>query len=92
MQEFGGLMTPEYVAEGFYRLVTQCDTGSAMAVMPNRPYIIFPDTSKLCIIGLVLLAKLCHKMFGVSVVKTNHLVALFLAISFLFFYFLTIFF
>ena len=28
----GGLMTPEHVAEGFFRLVTQCDNGSAMAV------------------------------------------------------------
>ena len=28
----GGLMTPEHVAEGFFRLLTQCDNGSAMAV------------------------------------------------------------
>ena len=33
----GGLMTPEHVAEGFFRLVTQCDNGSAMAVNKVSP-------------------------------------------------------
>ncbi len=32
----GGLMTPEHVEEGFFRLVTQCDNGSAMAVNKVR--------------------------------------------------------
>jgi len=89
IEEFGGLMTPEYVAEGFYRLVTQCESGAAMSVMPDRPYTIFPDTSLASILGLVILAKLCHRIFGVSVVKTNHLIAMFSMIVFLFLYFLT---
>ena len=32
----GGLMTPEHVAEGFFRLLTQCDSGAAMAVTKVR--------------------------------------------------------
>ena len=32
----GGLMTPEHVAEGFFRLLTQCDSGAAMAVNKVR--------------------------------------------------------
>ena len=85
-------MTPEYVAEGFYRLVTECDTGSAMAVMGHSPYILVPDTSITFIKTFVLLAKLCDRMFGPSVVKTNHLVAMFAAMMFLALYLLTIFF
>ena len=34
----GGFMTPEHVAEGFFRLVTQCENGSALAVMKVRIY------------------------------------------------------
>ena len=83
-------MTPEYVAEGFYRLVTQCDTGSALAVMGHSPYILVPDTSIAFIMTFVLLAKLCTKIFGPSVVKTNHLLAMFLAIMFLAIFLLTI--
>ena len=85
-------MTPEYVAEGFYRLVTQCQTGSTLAVMGHSPYILLPDTSIPTIMGFVLLAKLCDRMFGPSVVKTNHLVAMFAAMMFLALYLLTIFF
>merc|ERR1712123_398485 len=33
IQQSGGMMTPEHVAEGFYRLVTHCSNGSAMLVM-----------------------------------------------------------
>lgn len=90
IKEFGGLMTPEYVAEGFYRLVTQCDTGSALAVMGHSPYILVPDTSLTFIMTFVLLAKLCNRMFGPSVVTTRHLVAMFSAIMFLAIYLLTI--
>merc|ERR1712013_58746 len=46
IQKLGGMMTPEYVAEGFYRLVTQCSNGSAMAVLKGSPYIIVPDYNK----------------------------------------------
>ena len=37
-----GLMTVENVAEGFYRLVTECGTGTALAVTANTPFLIVP--------------------------------------------------
>ena len=83
-------MTPEYVAEGFYRLVTQCDTGATLAVMGHSPYILVPDTSITFIMTFVLLAKLCNRIFAPSVIKTNHLLAMFSAIMFLAIYMLTI--
>ena len=83
-------MSPEYVAEGFYRLVTQCDSGAVMAVMPGI-YFIFPDTSSTYIFGLVLLAKLCQRITGgVSLVNTNHLLAILSLIIFLFLYLVTL--
>jgi len=90
IKEFGGLMSPEYVAEGFYRLVTQCETGSALAVMGHSPYILVPDTSITAIMTFVLLAKLVNRMFGPSVVTTNHMLAMFSAIMFIAIYLLTI--
>ena len=83
-------MSPEYVAEGFYRLVTQCETGSALAVMGHSPYILVPDTSITAIMTFVLLAKLVNRMFGPSVVTTNHMLAMFSAIMFIAIYLLTI--
>ena len=75
-------MSPEYVAEGLYRLVTQCHSGAVMAVMPGL-YFIYPDTSSTFIIGLVLLAKLCRRITGVSLVNTNQLHIVFSLILFL---------
>merc|ERR1719188_2506365 len=40
IKESGGLMTPEYVAEGFMRLVTRCGNGSAMVVLKGQPYML----------------------------------------------------
>ena len=85
----GGLMSPEFVAEGFYRLVTQCDSGAVMAVMPGL-YFIFPDTSSPFVLGLVLLGRLCQRITGVSVVNTNHLLLILSTIIFLFLYFITL--
>merc|ERR1712241_829727 len=90
IKDFVGLMNQEYVAEGFYRLVTQCDTGSTLAVMGHSPYILVPDTSLASIMTFVLLAKLCDRMFAPSVINTNHLLAMFLAIMFLAIFLLTI--
>ena len=35
-------MTVENVAEGFYRLVTECGTGTALAVTANTPFLVVP--------------------------------------------------
>ena len=78
-------MSPEFVAEGFYRLVTQCDSGEVMAVMPGI-YFIYPDTSSPFIIALILLARLCRRITGsgAGVVNTNHLLIFLSLIVFLF--------
>ena len=39
INRFGGLMTPEYVAEGFFQLVTKGGNGSCMLVLNNTPYL-----------------------------------------------------
>merc|ERR1712002_376026 len=72
IKKFGGLMTPEYVAEGFYRLVTQCSNGSAMAVLKGSPYIIVPDYNKPMIISIVMMAKILEEVLGPDVVTRNH--------------------
>ena len=42
----GGLMTVEYVAEGFYSLLTDCPRGSVLGAVNKFPYFIIPDTSE----------------------------------------------
>merc|ERR1712179_489451 len=78
IQKFGGLMTPEYVAEGFYRLVTQCSNGSAMAVLKGSPYIIIPDYNQPMIISIVMMAKILQKVLGPDVVTRNHQILCFM--------------
>ena len=41
-----GLMTPEYVAEGFMKLVTKCNTGDAICIVKDVPPFIYNDMSK----------------------------------------------
>merc|ERR1711887_262524 len=78
IQKFGGMMTPEYVAEGFYRLVTQCSNGSAMAVLKGLPYILVPDYNIFPMLAtIIMLAKIVEKILGPDVVTRNHQVASF---------------
>jgi len=72
IQKFGGLMTPEYVAEGFYRLATQCSNGSAMAVLKGRPYIIVPDYNLPMVLSIAMLSTIVEKVLGPDVVTRNH--------------------
>jgi 15-hydroxyprostaglandin dehydrogenase (NAD) len=41
-----GVMTPEYVAEAFIKLVTRCKTGEAIVVIKDVPPFIYVDYSK----------------------------------------------
>ena len=61
-------MTPEYVAEGFYNLVTKADNGSVMWSLKDTPYLIIPDDSELRVLILVLMAKLMRKMTGTDLI------------------------
>ena len=80
-----GMMTPEHVAEGFYHLVTQCDNGSAMAVMKGVPYLLVPDYNIFpMIMSMVIMAKIMDKIFGPQVVTRNHQIVAF-TLAFVFF-------
>jgi len=73
VEQVRGKMTPEHVAEGFYRLVTQCENGSAMAVLKGVPYILVPDYNIFpMIMSMVIMAKILDKIFGPQVVTRNH--------------------
>ena len=54
----GGLLTPEYVAEGFYKLVTKFGNGAVMSAVKGSPFVIIPDDSDLYV-------KLRIKLMGV---------------------------
>merc|ERR1712123_42244 len=69
-----GMMTPQHVAEGFYRLVTQCSNGSSMAVMEGVPFILVPDYN---VFPMVMMAKVMNKIFGPEVVTRNHQIVAF---------------
>jgi len=74
----GGMMTTTHVAEGFYRLVTECNNGTALGVMPGCPYMEIPDYNRIPALALlVFLAKFVGKVVGPSVVKTNHYIVTF---------------
>jgi len=73
-----GMMTPQHVAEGFYRLVTQCSNGSVMAVMHGVPYILVPDYNVFpMIMSMVMMAKVMDKIFGPQVVTKNQQIVAF---------------
>merc|ERR1711990_706660 len=65
------IMTPEYVAEAFYRLVTNCPNGSALMVQPNVPFFTFPDTTVATTIFLALGAKV-GQVLGIRVFQWYH--------------------
>ena len=60
----GGLMTPEFVAEGFLKLLTQCGNGAVMLIQNNSPYIlILPDANKPLVLLMSRMAKKMVQMF-----------------------------
>ena len=76
-------MTPEYVAKGFYKLVTSFGNGAAMGVVKDNPFVIIPDDSKLyvklriklmctlgSIIGKDVVTVLQQKMFFIGLMTT----------------------
>ena len=67
-----GFMSLDYVAEGFYKLATECDNGSVMMVMNDMPYTIIPDTAKIKILGIAIVAKIIRKICGINLVSVQH--------------------
>ena len=43
IKKVGGLMTTDFVAQGFYKLVTECGNGTIMWVLKDTPYITMTD-------------------------------------------------
>ena len=68
----GGLMTPEYVAKGFYKLVTECGNGNIMCVIKDTPFLILPDDAVFKVLISVLIAKFIGTLTGNHVITVQH--------------------
>lgn len=68
IKRHGGIMTPEYVAEGFHSLIVDCSNGSALVVGKDVPFFTYPDLSLALLPILAIGAKLC----GVRVFQWQH--------------------
>eukprot|EP00092_Neocalanus_flemingeri_P083163 GFUD01104342.1.p1 GENE.GFUD01104342.1~~GFUD01104342.1.p1 ORF type:complete len:302 (-),score=81.52 GFUD01104342.1:211-1116(-) len=92
LEKRAGIMTPEFVAECFLKLVKTGRNGDAMVVMKNFPPFIYGDHSKQLITALAIGAKMTEKILGGTVFRTEHqvglLVALTALVSFLFYLFI----
>lgn len=80
IQKVGGLMTAEYVAKGFYKLVTECGNGSVMWVMKDTPYIIMPDDALTKVLVGVGIARLISKFSEIELITPWHQKLFFLLI------------
>ena len=72
IQKVGGLMTTEFVAKGFYKLITECENGTVMWVMKDTPYIIMPNDSLTKVLIGVGIAKFIGKLFDIEIVTPLH--------------------
>ena len=86
----GGLMTPEYVAEAFFQLVTRGNNGAVMAVMKNIPYFIVPEYGTTMLIVIAMLSKIIARVTPNEIVTSQQLVVAFCLILLLFVYFLNL--
>ena len=86
----GGLMTPEYVAEGFFRLLTQCGNGCTMVVLKDTPYIAMPDYGTGMVMIIALMSRLLEKLVNPQVVLGQHLVVAFTTLFIILAYLLTV--
>merc|ERR1712183_793601 len=79
VKKMGGMMTPSHVAEGFYRLVTRCDNGSAMAVLKVVPYFLIPDYNSFpMILSMVMMSKIVDKILAPAVITGKHQILAFI--------------
>jgi len=70
-----GLMTPEFVAEGFMKLVTRCNNGDAMVVVKDVPPFVYSDLSNEWVKFLAVGSKLFSALFGVDLFTPQHQMA-----------------
>jgi len=67
----GGLMTVEFVAEGFHSLLTECPRGSVLGAINKYPYFIIPDTSETMVKMLVIMGLLMNKLTGATTIRVG---------------------
>ena len=60
----GGMMTPEYVAQGFYKLVAECKNGSVLWSLKDTPFLVIPDDAEIRVLIWAIMAKLYGKITG----------------------------
>merc|ERR1719369_840275 len=86
----GGLMKPEYVAEGFHSLITNCGNGAALFVGKDVPFFTYPDFN----LRLLMILGMGAKVFGVRVFQWYHQIAwgifLFILLSYFFRFFINL--
>jgi len=70
-----GIMTPEFVGEGFIKLIKHGGNGAALVVAKDCPPFFIGDYSQRMLIFLGLGAKLMHKLFGIEVFTTRQQLA-----------------
>jgi len=90
INKMGGLMTPEYVAEGFFRLLTQCGNGCTLVVLKDTPYIAMPDYGTGMVMIIALMSRLLEKLVNPQVVLGQHLVVAFTTLFIILAYLLTV--
>ena len=83
-------MTPEYVAEGFFELLTRGGNGAVMAVFKDVPYILIPDYHKPLILMIVALSKLLGQTLSPTVVTGKHLILTLTFMILIVYFFLTL--
>ena len=67
-----GIMTPEFVAEGFLKLVTECDNGTALCMIDKVPPVVYSDMSPIWIFILSIGAIMFNKIFGTDLFLPKH--------------------
>ena len=90
IKDLGGLMTPEYVAEGFFELLTRGGNGAVMAVFKDVPYILIPDYHKPLILMIVAMSKLLGQTLSPTVVTGKHLILTLTFMILIVYFFLTL--
>jgi len=81
LEKLTGIMTPDFVADCFLKLVKTGSNGDAMVVLKNYPPFIYGDHSKQMITALAMGAKLTEKFLGGAIFSTKHQVGLLVAVA-----------
>ena len=71
ISEFGAL-DPEEVAEGFYKLLTECKNGATMGVLKGFPMMILPDYGRPLALLIAILSWIVQKVTGLKMVEPIH--------------------